>query len=46
VLWGGAIARVAADETAFGQRDGRFHRAKTSHYKRRQAKYNEVVLEY
>jgi FAD/FMN-containing dehydrogenase len=24
VLWGGAVARVAADETAFGQRDGRF----------------------
>lgn len=24
VLWGGAIARVAADETAYGQRDGRF----------------------
>ncbi len=24
VLWGGAAARVAADETAFGQRDGRF----------------------
>ena len=24
VLWGGAITRVAADETAYGQRDGRF----------------------
>ncbi len=24
VLWGGAVARVGADDTAFGQRDGRF----------------------
>jgi FAD/FMN-containing dehydrogenase len=24
VLWGGAVGRVGADETAFGQRDGRF----------------------
>jgi FAD/FMN-containing dehydrogenase len=24
VLWGGAVSRVGADDTAFGQRDGRF----------------------